>query len=88
MKYMFDPQNASQTREYVDFILDRPELAGQFDLMFNNINEIQRLTGRGEATTKIGKGADLVASKLEDAVDLLNTPNRWQEHLIRRGISW
>ena len=85
MKYMFDPRVAGQTRQYVDFIIDRPELAGQFDLMFNNINEIQRLTGRGEATTRVGKGADFVASKLEDAVDLLNTPNRWQEHLIRRG---
>ena len=85
MKYMFDPRVAGQTRQYVDFIIDRPELAGQFDLMFNNINEIQRLTGRGEATTKVGKGLDFVATKLEDGVDLLNTPNRWQEHLIRRG---
>ena len=53
--------------------------------MFNNINEIQRLTGRGEATTTLGKGVDAVATALEDAVDVLNTPNRWQEHLIRRG---
>ena len=85
MKYMFDPNVVSDTRQYVDFILDRPELAGQFDLMFNNINEIQRLVGRGEATTTLGKGADAVATALEDAVDVLNTPNRWQEHLIRRG---
>jgi len=85
MKYMFDPRAIGQTRQYVDFIIDRPELAGQFDLMFNNINEIQRLTGRGEAVTKVGKGLDFVATKLEDGVDLLNTPNRWQEHLIRRG---
>ena len=85
MKYMFDPNVVSDTRQYVDFILDRPELAGQFDLMFNNINEIQRLTGRGEATTTLGKGVDAVATALEDAVDVLNTPNRWQEHLIRRG---
>jgi hypothetical protein len=80
MKYMFSPEGYSNTKDYVDFILDQPELAKQYDLLFNNINEIQKLTGRGE-----GGAIDATLSVVEDAVDVLNTPNRWQEHLIRRG---
>jgi hypothetical protein len=80
MKYMFGPETRLDVEEYVDFILKQPELGDQADLLFNNINEIQRLTGRGE-----GGKLDAVLSELEDAVDVLNTPNRWQEHLIRRG---
>ena len=80
MKYMFGPETRLDTKEYVDFILEQPELAGQADLLFNNINEIQKLTGRGE-----GGGVDATLTVLEDAVDVLNTPNRWQEHQIRRG---
>lgn len=68
-------------RAYTDFILQRPELAKQYDRMFNNINEIQELTGKGSGTL-----FDKVVSPMEDAVDFLNTPNRWQEHLIRRGV--
>jgi hypothetical protein len=80
MKYMFGPDYAMHTKQYVDFIMEQPELAKQGDLLFNNINEIQRATGRGEGGT-----TDAVLSVLEDAVDTLNVPNRWQEYLIRRG---
>ena len=68
-------------RSYSEFILTRPELTNQYDRMFNNINEIQRMTGRGT-----GSVFDRVMSPLEDTVDFLNIPNRWQEHLIRRGV--
>jgi len=51
MKYMFG-QNASDSKDYVDFILGQPELAKQFDMMFNNINEIQMSTGRGRAAAQ------------------------------------
>ena len=68
-------------RAYTEFLLQRPELANQYDRMFNNINEIQELTGRGSGTL-----FDKVVSPMEDVVDFLNTPNRWQEHLIRRGV--
>jgi hypothetical protein len=78
MRYMFD--NPKETKETVDFILEQPELAKQFDLLFNNINEIQKATGRGK-----GGPLDSVLSLGEDAVDVLNTPNRWQEFLVRRG---
>jgi len=80
MKYMFGPETRLDVEDYTDFILGQPELAAQYDLMFNNLNEIQKLTGRGSGT--IG---DKVLTELEDAVDVLNTPNRWQEFLIRRG---
>ena len=80
MKYMFGPETRLDVQDYTDFILEQPELADQFDLMFNNINEIQKMTGRGE-----GGVIDSTLSLLEDGVDVLNTPNRWQEYLIRRG---
>ena len=79
MKYMFSG-DMLDVKEYVDFILKQPELSKQYDMMFNNINEIQKMTGRGSGTIP-----DKIASMAEDAVDLINFPNRWQEHLIRRG---
>lgn len=79
MKYIFSRPDVAKA--YTDFILTRPELASQYDRMFNNINEIQALTGRGTGTA-----FDKIVSPLEDAADALNTPNRWQEHLIRRGV--
>ncbi len=85
MKYMFGPESRLDAKEYVDFILDRPELSKQFDLMFNQLNELQQATGRGQATTTLGKGADFVLSELEDGVSVLNSANRWQEYLVRRG---
>jgi len=78
MRYMFD--NPKETKEVVDFILDRPELSGQMDLLFNNINEIMIATGRGK-----GGILDKVLTEGEDAVMALNIPNRWQEYLVRRG---
>ena len=78
LKYMFaDPDTA---KGYTDLILGQPQLEKQFDLMYNNLNEIQKSTGRGS-----GGRLDTVLSALEDTTDILNTPNRWQEYLIRRG---
>jgi len=53
--------------------------------MFNQLNELQAATGRGQATTSLGKGVDTVLSELEDGVSVLNSANRWQEYLVRRG---
>jgi len=78
MKYMFSRPDVA--KGYTDLILGRPEMAKQFDAMYNNLNEIQKLTGRGS-----GGKLDNVLSGLEDVVDTINTPNRWQEYLIRRG---
>lgn len=80
MKYTFDPKNYNAMKEYTDFILDRPELANQYDRMFNQINEVRRSTDIG-TDTLLGKSLDLA----EKGVDIINAPNRWQEYLIRRG---
>ena len=80
MKYMFDPRNYNNMKEYTDYILDRPELSNQFDMMFNQINEVRRSTGAGTGTL-----ADRTLTLAEKGVDIINTPNRWQEYLIRRG---
>jgi len=85
MRYMFGPESRLDTKDYVDFILDRPELSKQFDLMFNQLNELQQATGRGQATTRFGKVVDGTLSELEDAVSVLNSANRFQEYLVRRG---
>ena len=79
LAYMFSRPDVA--RAYSEFILTRPELTNQYDRMFNNVNEIQRMTGRGS-----GSVFDRVISPLENTVDFLNVPNRWQEHLIRRGV--
>lgn len=83
MRYILSDQNTAE--QFTDYILDRPELADQFERMFNNIGEIQMLTGRGQATTKVGKGLDKVMSRVEDVVTFLNKPNLWQDHMIRRA---
>lgn len=79
LRYIYSRPDVA--RSYSEFILSRPELSTQYDRMFNNINEIQELTGRGSGTA-----FDRVMSPLEDTVDFLNIPNRWQEHLVRRGV--
>ena len=83
LRYMFMEQTRAQ--QFTDYILDRPELTEQFSKMYSSIQEIQKYTGKGQATTKLGKGADEVASRMEDFVWAANTPNRWQEHMIRRA---
>ena len=83
MRYILGDQNTA--KQFTDYILDRPELTDQMSRMFNNIGEIQQLTGRGSAVTKVGKGLDAIAGKIEDGVAFLNKPNLWQDHMIRRA---
>jgi len=70
--------------QYTDFILKRDEFTPEFKQMFEQVNEIRLGLGRGEATTKVGQGADWLLSKAEDYVHLANTPNRMQEFFARR----
>ena len=60
-KYIYDDPKAS--KELTDFLLDRPELIKQYDLMLNNLNEIQKVQGRGT-----GSVTDKIISKGEDVV--------------------
>ena len=80
MRYMFDPTRMKESKEFTDYVLKHPELSGQFDMMFNQVNEVRKYTGAGS-----GGMADKIMSGIEQGVDVLNTPNRWQEYLIRRG---
>ena len=45
-KYIFSRPDVA--KDYTDLILNQPELSKQFSAMFNNLNEIQKITGRGE----------------------------------------
>jgi hypothetical protein len=80
MRYMTNPKNMSEVKGYTDFILSRPGMSKQFDMMYNQINEVRRATGAGS-----GGKLDKALTFIEDGVDVLNTPNRWQEYLVRRG---
>ena len=84
MYYAF--RNPREAKEYVDLILNKPELAPTFNRLFGNLNEIQMLTGRGQATTRTGRVVDNVLSVGEDFVGDLNVFNRLQEFTIRRGV--
>lgn len=79
LKYMYGDSKTAKT--YSDFILERPQLANQLDLLYNNINEIQIATGRGSGTV-----SDKVLSFAEDFTMAVNIPNRWQELMVRRGV--
>ena len=78
MRYMFSRPDLA--KGYGDLILEQPELAKQFDNMFNSLNEIQKVSGRGSGTK-----VDNILTEAEDVVSFLNGPNRLQEFLIRRG---
>ena len=68
-------------KEYTDLILSQPQLSKQSSRLFDNLNEIQAIMGKGK-----GGIVDNVMSELEGVVEMLNVPNRWQEHLTRRAI--
>ena len=70
--------------EYTDLILDREEFAPLMTRFYDQVNEIQKGLGRGEATSKAGKVADYTLSGMEDFVHFINAPNRMQEFLARR----
>tara|TARA_R100000541_G_scaffold637_1_gene4061 strand:+ start:3729 stop:7469 length:3741 start_codon:yes stop_codon:yes gene_type:complete len=81
--YIFKDQEYA--KEMTEYILKYPELSGQYKKMFDGIGEIQTNLGRGQATTRTGKILDGSMSKIEDGVQFLNIPNRWQDHVMRRG---
>ena len=98
MRYMFARPDIAE--DYVDYILNRPEFAKQFSRMFDGINEIRSISkekrfdllnkklkkqGKKPVERKENDIGEMLMSELENAVLTLNGPNRWQEHLIRRG---
>ena len=78
LKYIYRDRKTAE--EFTDFLLEEKELKTFYDRMFNTINEIQTNTGRGTGTK-----TDAILSAGEDMVQLLNTPNRWQDFVLRRA---
>ena len=69
------------SKEITDIILNRPEFAAQHTALFDNVNEYRKRTGAGS-----GGAVDATLSAVESVVDVLSTPNRIQEYIIRRGV--
>ena len=84
MKYIF--RNPIEAKQTTDYILDRPELRDLQATLFGNIGELQALRGRGQGTNVVSKAVDKIYSAAEDTAWLVNTPNRFQEFMIRRGV--
>ena len=78
LRYIYSDRKTAE--EYTDYILGNKDLKKFYDQMYNTINEIQLNQGKGTGT-----GADKVLTKIEDFTQLLNTPNRMQDFMIRRA---
>ena len=84
IKYIFSqPKMAS---ELTEFLLKRPEFEKMHDNLLNNINEYQKALGSGSDGGPAWKVTDAILKRGEGFVDIINTPNRLQEHLIRKGV--
>lgn len=81
LEYIFDATKHQDVKGYTDLLLNNDLFRDQYKLLFDNVNEIKRATGRGS-----GGALDVVLSEAEDAVEVLNTVNRWQDFVTRRGI--
>jgi hypothetical protein len=78
LRYIYSDRKTAE--EYTDYILGNKDLKKFYDQMYNTINEIQLNQGKGTGT-----GADKVLTRIEDFTQLLNTPNRMQDFMIRRA---
>lgn len=79
-KYAFSRPDVA--KGYLDLIYGNPMFATQYNKMYDNLNEIQKASGRGSGGT-----ADKVLSPLEDTVEMMNFANRWQETLTRNAVA-
>ncbi len=80
MKYMFS--DIKNVQEYTDFILKNDKLEGLHTIMFEQVGEIRKSIGN---TTK-NPAVNAAFQGMEDVVDVLNVPNRFQEFLVRRAV--
>jgi len=79
-------RNTKAASQYTRFFLEQPELVDRLDTFYNQMADMQINMGRGQATSKAGKAVDFVVSKGEDFSNILNTPNRWQEFMLRNSM--
>ena len=78
LRYIYTDRRTAE--EYTDYILGNKDLKKFYDQMYNTINEIQLNQGKGTGT-----GMDKALTKIEDFTQLLNTPNRMQDFMLRRA---
>lgn len=79
-------KNKKSAEDYTKFILNQPELVDNVDRFYNQMADLQKKMGRGGAKTRAGKVVDFTIARGEDVSNLLNTPNRWQEFMLRNGM--
>ena len=77
-RYIYSDRKTAE--EFTNLLLRNPTAMKFYDQMFNTINEIQLNTGRGSDMF-----GDKTLSVLEDFTKLVNTPNRWQDFMLRRA---
>ena len=81
--YLFDNLDV---KDFVDYILDRPDFRDKFDVLFTQLSEIKKLKGPDVSTLPpVQKFVNMLLEGGEDLVDTLNTFNKWQDHLTRRS---
>ena len=84
MRLMFT--NPRAAKEYTQLIMNQPELIDNLDRFYNQMADLQKKMGRGNAKSTAGKVVDFAISRGEDVSAILNTPNRWQEFMLRNGM--
>ena len=79
-KYTFERPDVAN--DFMQLIMEQPEFASTYTKMYDNLNEIQKASGRGSGTK-----TDIVVSELENVVEMFNFANRWQENLTRNATA-
>lgn len=81
---MFTTQRSAKA--YTQMIMNQPELVENVDRFYNQMADLQKRMGRGDAKSTAGKVVDYAVSRGEDAAYFMNVPNRWQEFMLRNGM--
>ena len=79
-KYVFSRPDVADG--FMKLMLEQPEFVKYYSNMYDNINEIQKATGRGA-----GGGVDKFLIQAEDVTTFANTFNRWQESVSRNAFA-
>ena len=77
---------AKDLKKFDDQFLGSADMKKWYDRMYGQMNEVRQLTGRKEKGA-IGAG-EMTMQRIENVVDFLNIPNRWQEFTIRRATMY
>jgi len=79
--YLMDNLDA---RDYVNYILDRPDFRDKYNVLFSNVSELVRMRRpEGVKLTPVQQKVDELLEAGEDFVDTLNIPNKWQDYITR-----